>query len=80
MSQSHTVTQEVRAEEVKVKIQPDEKVLDKLQAGCGVIIYDDAVKSGTTLDTAAQPLLDRGIQVIAIVNTCWKDGERVDIA
>ena len=42
-----------------------------------VIIYDDAMKSGATLDFVAKQLLESGRSVVAIVDKIWRTDEEV---
>lgn len=37
----------------------------------GVLLYDDAMKSGYTIEKVAEPLLKRGITVVGLVKTFW---------
>jgi len=63
MTQSHT--KEVREEVLQNKFTLD---IGKIPAG-NILIYDDAMKSGMTLDEVCTPFSER--KVVAIVQSIW---------
>lgn len=76
-------SQPVREDVIAKKFPHDAFNLPAIPSYGNVIIYDDAMKSGMTIDAVAAPLLKMGKKVIGMVDrifTCdGRDPERIEI-
>lgn len=64
----------VNSEQEREKILAQKFKLDfsQLPAQRNIVIYDDAYRSGSTIDFVAVPLRQQGFNVVVIVDRIWK--------